>query len=283
MALPFKKLDEDFNLLFSKCSAFNNGSAIKDLDSESFTKITSCIYKVYDNLMSNVLTAVNDDSQNGQTRENNVLPVCDLTDEDKTKYGFNVLDLNNLEALEELKEKDDAYLLTSLTLLGSLADATKEDGIAYNHLKELVKEILNNEAKILNNKVNASLALLAINTIVSAHRDKLMSNLFEKRAKEISSRNEKMTNLLPKMLENVKNPPIDVQSNGDLAVVDKKTGGAVKMSGGTIFIGGAPYKPRSSLNGGGRKKKRSSSPKKRKRSSSPKKKGKRRRSRSKSK
>lgn len=163
---PFKAIGKDFPSIDQLCK-----SGLSTKDGSDFAKVASGVHSVLSNWQELLVDSTSQD-KTASTYKNYNNTELSCTENEYTK-DFDILERDRLDALDTLKTKDAAYLLTSLILAGSIApDAMKSiDNEAYQILKKYLNTCLDSSspAMILNDPRKASMALLVWNSIANMH------------------------------------------------------------------------------------------------------------------
>lgn len=247
---PFENIGKDFPALNSLC-----GNGLSNKGANDFAKVASGIHSVLSSWQEYLEeSASQDKAASSHKNYNNAKLKCK---EDEYTKDFEILERDRIDALDILKQKDNAYLLTSLVLAGSLAPHAMKsiDRDAYESLKDYVRMTLEggNPSAILNDPRKSSMALLVWNSIANMHLEGIEVEILKSQLARLEA-GFKANAALTKELQS--------------KLIEVKAGGG--MVGGAI-----------SLQLGGDRRKRRSSPKRPKRSKSRRRKSrsKRRRSR----
>ena len=249
---PFKSISRDFAAINKLC-----GDGLSNKDASDFAKVASGIHSVLSNWQELMVESASQDK--GASTHKNYNNIALSCTEDQYTKNFDILERDRLDALDILKKKDNAYLLTSLILAGSVAPHSMKsvDEEAYKTLKDYVQTTLqgNSPATILNDPRKASMALLVWNSIANMHLEALEVEILRNQLsrKEAGFKaNANLTKELQKELDEV------------------KTGKPPPTGWRPLMVQGQLMNPPRGQDGGGRGKRRAS-PKRRRRSASKKK------------
>lgn len=194
----FRKIVEDFKPLFDVCDP-----GTYSVDETDFQNNLNALKSVLSSWLFYLTTSA------GQNK--NDPKVIDFKNANcSPKYNQQKFDLiipTSLTALDLLKASDNSYLLTSLILTGLTEDQTEKE--LYNMLKKVVQENLTptDKTDVLNNIRSASVVLLTLNTIASAHYQNLLKkflNIVKENAERLGQANKELAVSLTKQIGGVR-------------------------------------------------------------------------------
>jgi len=161
----FSTIINDFKKIFNQCRAGTYSNNAKD-----FLNNANAINSVFSSWLFYLQMSA------GQSKDSKTLINFDKADcsPDRNFQKFDLINPNCLNAIQNLKEECNAYLLTSL-ILTKLSDDKSENDL-YNMLKEAVNRYLDNS--ILNNPQTSGIALLTVNSIAAAHYNNLLKKFY---------------------------------------------------------------------------------------------------------
>jgi len=201
---PFKNIGKDFSVIDQLCKA-----GLSNRNASDFANVASGIHSVLSNWQELITESASQDKKDDKYKNYGTV-VLSCTEDEYTK-NFDILERDRLDALDILKKKDNAYLLTSLILAGSVAPQSMKnvDTEAYKTLKDYIETTLsgNSPSIILNDPRKASMALLVWNSIANMHLEALEVEILKNQLsrKEAGFKaNVSLTKELQKELDQVK-------------------------------------------------------------------------------
>lgn len=174
MSKDFSQILSDFKPIFDNCREGTYGK-----DAENFQGNANVINSVLSSWIFYLTKSADQKYSNGLLLN---FANADCSP-DKNFQNFDLINPTSISAIEELKNANNSYLLTSLILTDLSVDKSEKE--LYNTLKKVVNENFSSQEKVsvLNNPRTASLVLLALNALASAHYNNLLKK-FYKRATE---------------------------------------------------------------------------------------------------
>lgn len=174
MSKDFSQILSDFKPILDNCKEGTYGK-----DAENFQGNANVINSVLSSWMFYLTKSADQKYSNGLLLN---FANADCSP-DKNFQNFNLINPTSISAVEELQNASNSYLLTSL-ILTNLSDDKSEQQL-YDTLKKVVNENFSSQDKVsvLNNPRTASLVLLVLNALASAHYNNLLKK-FYKRATE---------------------------------------------------------------------------------------------------
>ena len=171
MSKDFSQILSDFKPIIDNCREETYGK-----DAENFQNNANVINSVLSSWIFYLTKSADQKSSNGLLLN---FANADCSP-DKNPQNFDLLNPTSIDAIEELKEASNSYLLTSL-ILTDLSDDKSEQKL-YDTLKKVVNENFSSQEKVsvLNNPRTASLVLLVLNTLASAHYNNLLKKFYKR-------------------------------------------------------------------------------------------------------
>lgn len=190
MSKDFTNILRDFKPIFEICQEGTYGR-----DAENFQGNANVINSVLSSWIF-YLTKSAEQNKNNGTLLNFEQADCSPN---KNFQKFNLVNPTTINAIDELKEASNSYLLTSL-ILTDFAENNVEANL-YTILKKIVNENLNSNEKVhvMNNPRTAGIVLLALNTLASAHYQNLLKKFYKaamQNAENMSQNDKELAKLL---------------------------------------------------------------------------------------
>lgn len=206
---PFTNIEKDFPELNKLCEG-----GLSTKGSGEFGKVTSGIYSVLSKWEKLMKESASQD-KNGSALKNysSIKLECNENEYDKS---FEILERERLDALNLLRSKDNAYLITSLILTGSVSPKAMKSGdtIAYDTLKKYVEKTLGKYTAVLNEPRKASMALLMWNTIANMHLESIEAEILKNQLlrKEASIKDSSS------LINELYNKMVEIQAGGGMVI-----------------------------------------------------------------
>lgn len=174
MSKDFSQILSDFKPVFDNCRAGTYGK-----DAENFQGNANVINSVLSSWIFYLTKSADQKHSNGVSLN---FANADCSP-DKNFQKFDLINPTSISAVEELQNACNSYLLTSL-ILTNLSDDNLEKQL-YDTLKKVVNENFSSQEKVsvLNNPRTASLVLLVLNALASAHYNNLLKKFYQRATK----------------------------------------------------------------------------------------------------